>query len=140
MTKVKDLLIGQKLEAVTPNAPIIVALKRMSSKTIHSLLVFDKDQFCGIVTMTDIATKTYGQDNAVLVRDIMTPANKVVYVDYEDGLQKCRGLIDEFKIHHLVVKDTEGKVKSVISTIDLMIAEDEAREDAAETAKDIPPT
>lgn len=140
MKKVRDLVSGQNLETISPNTPIINALRRMEFKIIHSLLVFEKDQFCGIVTMTDIAVKTYGKNNPVLIKDIMTPSDKVTYVHYDDGLQECRELMKRYKIHHLVVKDAEGKVKGVISTFDLMLADDEAKNEAAEIAENLPPT
>lgn len=137
--KVKDVMFGQALETVTPKSLIIDALRQMETKRIHSLLVFDGPQFMGIVTMTDIATTMFGQDGS-FVEDIMTPTEKVICVSPNDGLRKCRDIMKKRRIHHLIVKDDGGKVIGVISSIDLMVAENEAREEAAEMAKELPAT
>lgn len=136
MKKVGDLVLGQILETVSPHNLILDALRRMETKRIHSLLVFEGGQFLGIVTMTDIASSMFGRKH--LVKDIMTPAEAVLSVTLTEGVRKCSDLMRSKQIHHLVVKDAEGVVVGVISSIDLMLAEDEVREEAAEMAKNLP--
>lgn len=135
--KVKDIVRGQVLESITPGHPIIDALHQMEGKRVSALLVFDKDHFLGIVTMVDIATAYYGQSGGT-VADIMTPAEKVVFVNYDDGLRRCSDIMKSLHIHHLVVRDAQGVVGGVVSSLDLMYAEDETREDASETARNMP--
>ena len=138
MKKVDDLVLGQTLETVSPLNLIVDALRRMEMKRIHSLLVFENGQFLGIVTMTDVAKSMFAL-NARYVSDIMTPAEAVLSVTLSDGVSKCSDLMRSKQIHHLVVKDAGGTVVGVISSIDLMLAENDAREEAAETAKNLPP-
>lgn len=138
MYKVKDLISEQILEKVGPNTLISDAYNKMMEKGIRSLLVFQQDQFLGIVTMTDIARTCRKKSH--LVKNIMSPEKNVTYVSYEDRLEKCRKLLNNRIFHHLVVKNMSGEVKGVISTVDLMFAKNRTIEKAAEIAGLLPPT
>lgn len=138
MYKVKDLISEQVLEKVGPNTLISDAYDKMMEKGIRSLLVFQQDQFLGIITMTDIARTCHKKSH--LVKDIMSPEKNVTYVSYEDRLEKCRKLLNNRIFHHLVVKNMSGEVKGVISTVDLMLAKNRTIEKAAEIAELLPPT
>lgn len=139
MKTVGDQIAGQILETVSPVNLIEDAWRRMESKVIQSLLVFDGDQFLGLITMTDVARSAFVL-GAYKVEDIMTPAGKILFVTLEDSLSKCRDLMESHQIHHLVVKNARGTVVGVISAWDLMRVVDTAREEAAEIAKNLQPS
>lgn len=122
MKTVSGVISGQALETVGPKNTIVDALSRMESKRIHSLLVFDGEEFVGIVTMSDIAHAHYGQIGGE-VEHIMTKAANTVFVNENDTVQKCSQMIRESKrhLHHLVVKNDNNQVVGVVSTVDLMV-------------------
>lgn len=137
---VSEILANQVLVTITPDSPIYDALKKMEKAPVGSILVFGRDdnEFLGIVTMTDIATSAFGQ-NGGTVRDIMTPASKVIFVTSNVGLNVCREIMRTKHIHHLVVKNDLGDVVGVMSSIDLMHSDEDDRETVAKTYKDMPP-
>lgn len=134
--KVKEVVAGQTLEKVDPGEYIIIAHRQMEGKAISALLVFEGNRFEGILTMVDIAHAGFGQGGDK-VKDVMTPASKVLYVSTEDTLQKCGELMNTRHIHHLPVKNSEGDIVGIISALDLARGLEEQREKAAEDAKNM---
>lgn len=118
MDTVRDIVSGQALETIRPDELVMEALRRMEFKRISALLVFNGNKFVGIVTMTDIAHSGHGQDGSE-VRSIMTPAEKVITVTYDDSPEDCSNIMRDRHIHHLVVKDEKGNVVGIVSSLDV---------------------
>lgn len=138
MKRVRDIIRGQVLEKVPPGELIMQALQRMETKLISALLVFDRQEFVGIVTVVDIAHSGHGQAGGE-VKDIMTPAKKVKFIGQGATLHECAVEMKKAgHIHHLPVKDSNGEVVGIVSSLDLINAREEEREDAAESAGDMP--
>lgn len=144
MKTVGDLILGQDLKTIGPKESIFDAQRRMEESGVHSLLVFEggkpeSGQFLGIVTMTDTASSMFGQNDGT-VRSIMTHADEVQFVSVTTPLAIGAQFMRKYEKHHMVVRDLEGKVVGVISSMDLMITEDNASEEAAEVAKNLQPS
>jgi CBS domain-containing protein len=70
------------------------------------------------------------------VGSIMT--TRVVSVEMDDRLDVVKKIFDTLKFHHLLVVDTGGKLKGVVSDRDLLRALSPYVGSAAENARDIP--
>jgi len=118
MNTVKDIVRGQVLRTIAPDHPIHEAYARMEDNKVHSLLVFEGEEFRGIITMTDVASSLYGQSGGT-VGDVMTPVEKVITVGFDEITEGCRFLMVKNHVHHLVATDESGKVVGVVSSLDL---------------------
>lgn len=134
--KVKDLLKAKKKEVFTidPDAPVNEALKLMAEKEIGALIVVDKKgEVVGIISERDYVRKIVALNKPAAkmkVRDVMTPADKMLRVCPETTVEECMILMTGKHIRHLPVYEG-GKyvglvsigdaVKSVISEQELLI-------------------
>lgn len=134
--KVKDLLKAKKKEVFTvePDSPVNDALKLMAEKEIGALMVVDKKgEIAGIITERDYVRKIVALNKPagkMKVKDVMTPADKMIRVSPDTSVEDCMILMTGKHIRHLPVFEG-GKfvglvsigdaVKSVISEQELLI-------------------
>lgn len=134
--KVKDLLKAKKKEVFTvePDSPVNDALKLMAEKEIGALMVMDKKgEIAGIITERDYVRKIVALNKPagkMKVKDVMTPADKMIRVSPDTSVEDCMILMTGKHIRHLPVFEG-GKfvglvsigdaVKSVISEQELLI-------------------
>ena len=124
MRTVRQLLEGKAPEVhwISPDAPVIDAIRLMAEKFIGALLVMEGGRLVGIVSERDYARKIVLQGRSsrdTPVRDIMTA--QVVTVGLGDTAERCMQLVTDRRIRHLPVVDA-GHVLGVVSIGDLVRA------------------
>lgn len=124
MLQVKHLLAekGDRVFAIGPDEPVLVAVRMMADRYVGALLVMDGDKLAGIVSERDYARKVIlkGRSSAETpVRDIMT--SQVITVGPDDSTDTCMRLCTERHVRHLPVVDG-NKVVGVLSIGDLVKA------------------
>ncbi len=136
MQTTRDLLKGKAKQvwSIAPTATVFEALKLMAEKEIGALMVMDKKgKVLGIITERDYARKIIlkGKTSSkALVKEIMTPADKMYSVKPETPVEDCMVLMTGKRIRHVPVFEGEkyvglisigDVVKSTISSKDLLI-------------------
>ena len=122
MTTVRQLLDGKgrAIFAVSPDVPVLEAIRAMAQHHVGALLVMKGETLEGIVSERDYARKVIllGRSSGdTPVRDIMT--TPVLTVTPEATVEKCMQLMTERRVRHLPV--TEGRrVVGMISIGDLV--------------------
>ena len=124
MRTVRQLLEGKAAEVhwISPDAPVIDAIRLMAEKFIGALLVMEGGRLVGIVSERDYARKVVLQGHSsreTPVRAIMTA--KVVGVTPDDSAERCMQLVTNRRIRHLPVLDGDDVV-GVVSIGDLVKA------------------
>jgi CBS domain-containing protein len=124
MLQVKHLLAekGDRVFAIGPDEPVLVAVRMMADRYVGALLVMDGDKLAGIVSERDYARKVIlkGRSSAETpVRDIMTAS--VITVGPDDTTDTCMRICTERHVRHLPVVDG-NKVVGVLSIGDLVKA------------------
>lgn len=124
MNQVKHLLQGKgnAVYSISPDAPVLEAIKHMAERRIGALLVMRGEQLVGVMSERDYARKVIlqGRSSAqTAVSDIMSSTPLTVSPDTD--VFDCMRLCTDSRIRHLpVVQD--GKVVGVISIGDLVKA------------------
>ena len=136
MQTARDLLKGKTKQvwSIAPTATVFEALKLMAEKEIGALMVMDKKgKVLGIITERDYARKIIlkGKTSSkALVKEIMTPADKMYSVKPDTPVEDCMVLMTGKRIRHVPVFDGDkyaglisigDVVKSTISSKDLLI-------------------
>ncbi|KAF1699647.1 CBS domain-containing protein [Pseudoxanthomonas suwonensis] len=124
MRTVRQLLAEKPAEvfAVSPDAPVIDAVRLMAEKSIGAVLVMRGDELAGILSERDYARKIVLQGRSSAdtpVRAIMTA--DVVTVGPDTTVNACMQLVTHRRIRHLPVVEG-GRVAGVISIGDLVKA------------------
>jgi CBS domain-containing protein len=124
MKTAKDLLSNNLLHSNTINedAMAIDALALMENKNVDYAIVTEGSNCVGIMSEVDYMHKIIlarKNPKQTKVKDIMT--NSICAVDINDPVHVCLGLMDTFKIRHLLVFD-KFSFKGVITLHDLMHA------------------
>lgn len=124
MRTVRQLLEGKPADvfSITPDAPVIDAIRMMAERRVGALLVMEGPRLAGIISERDYARKIVLQGRSskdTPVRDIMTA--QVVTVAPTDSTERCMELVTNSRIRHLPVLDGE-QVIGVLSIGDLVKA------------------
>ncbi len=124
MTTVRQLLESKDraVFSVTPDAPVLEAIRAMADHHVGALLVMKGTVLAGIVSERDYARKVIllGRSSSdTPVRDIMTA--QVLTVSPDTSVQQCMQLVTEKRIRHLPVTEN-GRVVGMISIGDLVKA------------------
>lgn len=124
MRTVRQLLEGKPADvfSITPDAPVIDAIRMMAERRVGALLVMEGPRLAGIISERDYARKIVLQGRSskdTPVRDIMTA--QVVTVTPSDSTEHCMELVTNSRIRHLPVLDGE-QVVGVLSIGDLVKA------------------
>ena len=132
MRTVRHLLGAKTPEiiAVTPESPVIDAIRRMAEKHVGAVLVMEGPRLAGILSERDYARKIVLEGRSskdTPVRDIMTA--DVITVAPGDDVRHCMQVVTRHRIRHLPVVEEDGVI-GVISIGDLVAAviEEQQRE------------
>lgn len=136
MQRVSDILKSKpkQLWTIIPDATVFYVLKNMADKEIGALMVVDKKgKVAGIITERDYARKIVLKGKTspkTLVKEIMTPFNKMYTVKPDTSVEDCMVLMTGKHIRHVPVFDGSkfmgiisigDAVKSAISEKDVLI-------------------
>jgi CBS domain-containing protein len=118
-------LLGQKprgIYGVTPDAPVLEAIRLMAEHSVGALLVMQGDKLAGIVSERDYARKVIlkGRSSSdTLVKQIMTA--EVITVEPGQSVQQCMQIMTDRRVRHLPVVEG-GRVLGMLSIGDLVRA------------------
>ena len=100
---------GSDVECIEPDATILDAIKRMSSRKLGCLVVMGKNnKLCGILSERDCMWKTIAlgeTPRGKLVKEKMTPIAKVSVVTPAHSVDDCMTLMTTGRYRHLPVLD-----------------------------------
>jgi len=106
---------------IAPDAPLDEARRMMSELGIGGLVVLDPGgHLIGLVTRRDLM---FEKDPARLVREVMTPRDKLVTVQSGTTLEDARELLRAHRLEKLPVVSSAGKLAGLITAQDLVKAE-----------------
>ncbi|HEX2532561.1 MAG TPA: CBS domain-containing protein [Chitinophagaceae bacterium] len=122
MKKVLDILArkGRNITSVSPETPVIEALKIMAGQNIGSVVVTAEDRFLGILTERDYSRKVALQGKSstdTKVSEIMS--DDYPRVTYKDSIEYCMQLMSDRNIRYLPVFDG-GQLYGIISINDVV--------------------
>lgn len=122
MKKVTHILArkGNNIISVSPNSPVLDALKIMADKNIGSLVVVENDEYMGLLTERDYARKVIlkGKSSAdTLVSEIMSTGLPRITPD--NSIDTCMHIMSESNIRYLPVFDFD-KLCGIISINDVV--------------------
>ena len=122
MKKVSNLIYnkGNTVTIIDGSKSVYDALEIMVQKNIGSLVVYEHDQFVGVVTERDYAQKVIVKgkhSHNTLISEIMqtTPAS----VKLDDTIERCMELMSDKHIRYLPVV-AEGHVVGLVSMGDVV--------------------
>ena len=121
---------GNEVHRVSPDTPVLEAIKKMAELGIGALLVMRGDTLVGVISERDYARKVVLQGRASAstpVSEIMS-AN-VLTVGLDSSVEECMRLCTDSRVRHLPVTD-EQRVVGVVSIGDLVkaVIDDQAQE------------
>ena len=122
MTIASELLKhkGRVIHSVTPEAPVLEAIRMMAEHGVGALLVMQGEQLLGVVSERDYARKVIlkgRSSNETPVSQIMS--SPVLTVRAEQSVHDCMRIMSEKRIRHLPVVDDDGVI-GVLSIGDLV--------------------
>lgn len=132
MRQVKHLLEdkGNAVYSITPDAPVLDAIRTMAERRVGALLVLRNATLIGIVTERDYARKVILKGHSsreTPVADIMTPSP--ITVSPASTVDECMRLCTELRVRHLPVLES-GHIVGIVSIGDLVkaVIDDQAAE------------
>ncbi|MEA5137655.1 CBS domain-containing protein [Arcicella rigui] len=122
MKKVSNLIYhkGNTVTVIDASKTVFEALMIMSEKNIGALVVYDHDQFVGILTERDYAQKVIVKgkhSNDTLVSDIME--SEYASVKFDDSIERCMEIMSERHIRYLPVI-ADNHVVGIVSMGDVV--------------------
>lgn len=135
MKTVRDILKakGGDVCSISSGATVLDALKIMSEREIGALVVKDVvGEIAGILSERDYARKVIlvgKSSSSTLVKEIMTPADRMILARPENTIEDCMDLFTGNNIRHLPVLDGSKLVGMISSrdVIKILIAEKKDR-------------
>jgi CBS domain-containing protein len=111
---------GSSIHSVTPDSPVLDAIRLMAEHSVGALLVMEGQRLVGVVSERDYARKVILRGFAsseTPVRQIMS--SPVMTVRPDQTVRECMQLMSEKRFRHLPVVDGD-KVIGVLSIGDLV--------------------
>ncbi len=117
--------LKEHIITIAPDATVKEAVYRLNKHKIGCLIVMEKTDIVGLISERDILKilgKTDVNDNIhnVLIRDIMTPKEKLVVADPEDTVDYLMNIMNERGIRHIPLVSKEGKLVCLTSIRDII--------------------
>jgi CBS domain-containing protein len=124
MRQVRHLLEikGKAVYTITPEAPVLEAIRQMAERGIGALLVMRNNELIGIVSERDYARKVILKGRSskdTPVAEIMSASP--ISVDPASTVDECMRLCTDQRVRHLPVMDG-ARVVGVVSIGDLVKA------------------
>ena len=119
VSKVKraENIVIEKPATIGPEATVREAKDLMSFLGISGLLVVDREnRLLGIITRRDVIF----EDDGKLVKECMTPKESMIIAGPEVSLEDAKEVFRKHKIEKLPLVDEEGKLRGLITSVDLV--------------------
>ena len=102
---------------VSPEQTAREARELMETHNIHGLPVVAADgTLLGIVTNRDLR---FEKDDGALVRELMTPRDRLITIGQDTGLEEAKELLHKYKIEKLPVVDGEFRLRGLVTIKDI---------------------
>lgn len=111
---------GHNVEAISPDATVYDAIKRMSDLDIGALVVLEDGQVIGMITERDYARNVFlrGKSSPTTpVREAMS--DEVLTVGTDETNRECMAIMTGKRRRHLLVIE-DGKLLGILSIGDLV--------------------
>ena len=115
-------LMSRTVQWTTPTATLAEAARRMRENNIGCLPVGENNNFIGMLTEKDFATRATAEGmnpNTTTVRQIMT--NSITYCQEDDSVEDALRSMEQKHIHHLPVRNKSNQVVGLVSLSDLAL-------------------
>lgn len=113
---------GRGIYSVTPDTPVLDAIREMAEHSVGALLVMQGEKLLGVLSERDYARKVIlkgRSSNEIRVAEIMS--SPVLTVKPDVSVNECMRLMTDNRVRHLPVVDNE-RVIGVLSIGDLVRA------------------
>jgi len=122
--RVKQILDGKGREiiSIAVSASICSAMEMMLDRNVAALLVMNGEELQGIISQKDMLKTCRLSENGpkgLTVKDLMTPAEKLITCTPDDPIEVLMTKMTEKRIRHLPVLH-EKKVVGIISVGDVI--------------------
>ena len=115
-------LMSKTVQWTTPTASLAEAARRMRENNIGCLPVGENNNFIGMLTEKDFATRATAEGmnpNTTTVRQIMT--SNITYCQDDDSAESALHIMEQKQIHHLPVRNKSNQVVGLVSLSDLAL-------------------
>ena len=115
-------LMSRTVQWTTPTATLAEAARRMRENNIGCLPVGENNNFIGMLTEKDFATRATAEGmnpNTTTVRQIMT--SSITYCQEDDSVEDTLRTMELKSIHHLPVRNKSNQVVGLVSLSDLAL-------------------
>lgn len=119
--RVKDVMTN-KVEGIQVNDNVTHAAARMREFDVGAIPVFDENRIVGMLTDRDIAIRVVAQSfnpAQTSVGEIMTKDAK--FINENSDLQEAAGVMENYKIRRLLVRNDQGDVCGIVSIGDIAL-------------------
>jgi IMP dehydrogenase len=115
MVKKSESWIIENPVTISPEDTLGKAREMMEKHNVSGLPVTEGDRAVGILTNRDLVFKT---NNSLLVKDVMT--KELVTAGEKTSVEQAIELLDRHKIEKLLIVDSSGRLKGLITIKDIM--------------------
>lgn len=113
-----ESLVVQNPLTISPLATIAQARQEMAEENVGGLVVVDEaGKLAGIVTTRDVLLAT---DPAGLVRDVMTPRERMVFAGEDESLEDARDKLYQARVEKLPLVEPDGTLTGLITAQDII--------------------
>lgn len=113
-----ESLVVQNPLTISPLATIAQARQEMAEENVGGLVVVDEaGKLAGIVTTRDVLLPT---DPAGLVRDVMTPRERMVFAGEDESLEDARDKLYQARVEKLPLVEPDGTLTGLITVQDII--------------------
>lgn len=114
------VLMQRVLQTISPDATLLEAAQLMREAKVGALLVKDHEDYCGIVSETDLVRKCMAESrlaHETLVQMVMS--RPLISIDIARSAHDASDLMAEHGIRHLAITE-DGQVNGILSVRDLL--------------------
>ncbi|MBN2317394.1 MAG: CBS domain-containing protein [Sedimentisphaerales bacterium] len=119
--KVREIMSSHVMQ-IADNMNLIKAAQKMQSADVGALPVQKDNKTIGLITDRDIVVRAISAEldpKTTLVKEVMSP--DVLCCSEEDDIETAERIMEDNKVHHLVVLGRDNTVVGVLSLGDLAL-------------------
>lgn len=113
-----ESLVVQNPLTISPLATVAQARQEMAEENVGGLVVVNESgRLAGMVTTRDLLLVT---DTAALVRDVMTPRERLVFAGEDESLEAAREKLYQARVEKLPLVAADGTLTGLITAQDIV--------------------